>query len=189
MEWPRHPLPWTHHRGDRSARPGALRAATTRGRSSPGRGGRSFPSPSVPASTTGASEFGARTPPTPPTSAGTAQAMRCRLGYKAIERIFGAGFSENLSRRADRPVLVVSEPGLQRSSVPRTTDATSRPTRSGQRRALCRDRRPPSLAFPPDSGTPRCSPEQLLHPPHPIVQKLEAPEPLPLEQCLAPLPR
>jgi nucleotide-binding universal stress UspA family protein len=36
-----------------------------------------------------------------------------------FERIFGAGFSENLSRRADRPVLVVSEPGLRRSSVPR----------------------------------------------------------------------
>ena len=36
-----------------------------------------------------------------------------------IERIFGAGFSENLSRRADRPVLVVSEPGLRRSTAPR----------------------------------------------------------------------
>jgi nucleotide-binding universal stress UspA family protein len=36
-----------------------------------------------------------------------------------FERIFGAGFSENLSRRADRPVLVVSEPGLRGSFVPR----------------------------------------------------------------------
>lgn len=35
------------------------------------------------------------------------------------ERIFGAGFSENLSRRAHRPVLVVSEPGSLNSSVPR----------------------------------------------------------------------
>lgn len=36
-----------------------------------------------------------------------------------FERIFGAGFSENLSRRADRPVLAVSEPGLRRSTAPR----------------------------------------------------------------------
>jgi nucleotide-binding universal stress UspA family protein len=36
-----------------------------------------------------------------------------------FERIFGAGFSENLSRRAHRPVLVVSEPGSLSSSVPR----------------------------------------------------------------------
>lgn len=34
-----------------------------------------------------------------------------------FERIFGAGFSENLSRRADRPVLAVSEPGLRRSTA------------------------------------------------------------------------
>jgi hypothetical protein len=31
VEWPRYPLPWTHHRRDRSARPGALRAANTTG--------------------------------------------------------------------------------------------------------------------------------------------------------------
>jgi nucleotide-binding universal stress UspA family protein len=36
-----------------------------------------------------------------------------------LAQIFEAGFSENLSRQADRPVLVVSEPGLRRSSVPR----------------------------------------------------------------------
>jgi nucleotide-binding universal stress UspA family protein len=36
-----------------------------------------------------------------------------------FERIFGAGFSENLSRRADRPVLAVSELGLRRSTAPR----------------------------------------------------------------------
>jgi nucleotide-binding universal stress UspA family protein len=36
-----------------------------------------------------------------------------------FERIFGAGFSENLSCRADRPVLAVSEPGLRRSTAPR----------------------------------------------------------------------
>lgn len=36
-----------------------------------------------------------------------------------FERIFGAGFSENLSRWADRPVLAVSEPGLRRSTAPR----------------------------------------------------------------------
>lgn len=35
------------------------------------------------------------------------------------ERIFGARFSENLSRRAHRPVLVVSETGSLNSSVPR----------------------------------------------------------------------
>lgn len=39
--------------------------------------------------------------------------------HQWFERIFGMGFSENLSRRADRPVLVVSEPGLRRSSVPK----------------------------------------------------------------------
>lgn len=36
-----------------------------------------------------------------------------------FERIFGAGFSERLSRRADRPVLVVGEGGARRSTVPR----------------------------------------------------------------------
>jgi nucleotide-binding universal stress UspA family protein len=36
-----------------------------------------------------------------------------------FERIFGAGFSEKVSRRANRPVLVVGEPGLRGSTVPR----------------------------------------------------------------------
>jgi len=34
-----------------------------------------------------------------------------------FERIFGAGFSETVLRRADRPVLVVSERGLRGSTV------------------------------------------------------------------------
>lgn len=36
-----------------------------------------------------------------------------------FERIFGAGFSEIVSRRTDRPVLVVSWQGLRGSTVPR----------------------------------------------------------------------
>jgi nucleotide-binding universal stress UspA family protein len=36
-----------------------------------------------------------------------------------FERIFGAGFSEKVCRRANRPVLVVSELGLRGSTVPR----------------------------------------------------------------------
>lgn len=36
-----------------------------------------------------------------------------------LERIFGAGFSERLSRRADCQVLVVDESGARRSTVPR----------------------------------------------------------------------
>jgi nucleotide-binding universal stress UspA family protein len=36
-----------------------------------------------------------------------------------FERIFGAGFSETVRRRADRPVLVVSRRGLQGTTVPR----------------------------------------------------------------------
>ncbi len=36
-----------------------------------------------------------------------------------FERIFGAGFSENVLRRAKRPVLVVGGRGLQSSTVPR----------------------------------------------------------------------
>jgi nucleotide-binding universal stress UspA family protein len=36
-----------------------------------------------------------------------------------FERIFGAGFSEIVSRRADRPVLSVGRQGLRGSTVPR----------------------------------------------------------------------
>jgi nucleotide-binding universal stress UspA family protein len=36
-----------------------------------------------------------------------------------FERIFGAGFSEVVLRRADRPVLVVGRRGLRGSTVPR----------------------------------------------------------------------
>ena len=36
-----------------------------------------------------------------------------------FERLFGAGFSENISRRANRPVLVVGVRGLRGSTVPR----------------------------------------------------------------------
>jgi nucleotide-binding universal stress UspA family protein len=36
-----------------------------------------------------------------------------------FERIFGAGFSQIVLRQADRPVLVVCERGLRRSTVPR----------------------------------------------------------------------
>jgi nucleotide-binding universal stress UspA family protein len=36
-----------------------------------------------------------------------------------FERIFGTGFSETISRRASRPVLVVGERGLRGSAVPR----------------------------------------------------------------------
>jgi nucleotide-binding universal stress UspA family protein len=36
-----------------------------------------------------------------------------------FERLFGAGFSENVSRRANRPVLVVGGRGLRGSTVPR----------------------------------------------------------------------
>ena len=36
-----------------------------------------------------------------------------------FERIFGAGFSENISWRANRPVLVVGGRGLRGSTVPR----------------------------------------------------------------------
>ena len=36
-----------------------------------------------------------------------------------LERIFGAGFSEKVCRRANRPVLVVGGRGLRGSSVPR----------------------------------------------------------------------
>jgi nucleotide-binding universal stress UspA family protein len=36
-----------------------------------------------------------------------------------FERIFGAGFSEIVSRQTDRPVLVVSRQGLRGSTVPR----------------------------------------------------------------------
>lgn len=36
-----------------------------------------------------------------------------------LERIFGAGFSERVSRRANRPVLVVGERGRRGSTVPR----------------------------------------------------------------------
>jgi nucleotide-binding universal stress UspA family protein len=36
-----------------------------------------------------------------------------------FERIFGAGFSEIVLRRADRPVLVVGRRGLRGSTVPR----------------------------------------------------------------------
>lgn len=35
-----------------------------------------------------------------------------------FERIFGAGFSETVSRKADRPVLVVGRRGWQGSAVP-----------------------------------------------------------------------
>lgn len=36
-----------------------------------------------------------------------------------FERIFGAGFSERLTRRSSRPVLVVGGRGLRNSTVPR----------------------------------------------------------------------
>ncbi len=36
-----------------------------------------------------------------------------------LERIFGAGFSEKVYRRAKRPVLVVGGRGLRGSTVPR----------------------------------------------------------------------
>ncbi len=36
-----------------------------------------------------------------------------------LERIFGAGFSERVSRRANRPVLVVGERGRRGSAVPK----------------------------------------------------------------------
>ena len=36
-----------------------------------------------------------------------------------FERIFGTGFSEAISRRASRPLLVVDERGLRGSAVPR----------------------------------------------------------------------
>lgn len=36
-----------------------------------------------------------------------------------FERIFGAGFSTTLLRKADRPVLVVGKQGLQNSTVPK----------------------------------------------------------------------
>jgi nucleotide-binding universal stress UspA family protein len=36
-----------------------------------------------------------------------------------LERLFGRGFSETVSRRADRPVLVVGERGLRGSTLPR----------------------------------------------------------------------
>ena len=36
-----------------------------------------------------------------------------------FERLFGAGFSEKVSRKADRPVLVVGERGRRGSTVPK----------------------------------------------------------------------
>lgn len=41
----------------------------------------------------------------------------CRRPW--FERLFGAGFSEQVSRRADRPVLVVGERGTRGSAVPK----------------------------------------------------------------------
>jgi nucleotide-binding universal stress UspA family protein len=38
-----------------------------------------------------------------------------------FERIFGAGFSEEIFRRANRPVLILSERGWRSSAVPRTS--------------------------------------------------------------------
>jgi len=36
-----------------------------------------------------------------------------------VERLFGAGFSERVLRKADRPVLVVGERGRRSSTVPK----------------------------------------------------------------------